>query len=112
MIYNYVMTCSQSSFPNVLCMGSQQEQIQFDAITGLSVVFYLLSVMSSAVLGLSAIYDVESELVEVMSLLCPPETKRARLEIFCLPSAITIGKTEIHSLCDISLRCMPTNVVP
>uniref|UniRef100_A0A8C3IIN2 Cilia- and flagella-associated protein 43 n=1 Tax=Chrysemys picta bellii TaxID=8478 RepID=A0A8C3IIN2_CHRPI len=49
---------------------------------------HLLSVMSSEVLGLSAIYDVESELVEVMALLCPPDIRRARLEIFCLPSCI------------------------
>ncbi|XP_038265649.1 cilia- and flagella-associated protein 43 isoform X4 [Dermochelys coriacea] len=49
-------------------------------------------VMSSEVLGLSTIYDVESELVEVMALLCPPDIRRARLEIFCLPSAITIDE--------------------
>uniref|UniRef100_A0A8C3ILW8 Cilia- and flagella-associated protein 43 n=1 Tax=Chrysemys picta bellii TaxID=8478 RepID=A0A8C3ILW8_CHRPI len=55
---------------------------------------HLLSVMSSEVLGLSAIYDVESELVEVMALLCPPDIRRARLEIFCLPSAITIDNDE------------------
>ncbi|XP_048713582.1 cilia- and flagella-associated protein 43 isoform X3 [Caretta caretta] len=51
-------------------------------------------VMSSEVLGLSTIYDVESELVEVMALLCPPDLRRARLEIFCLPSAITIDNDE------------------
>ncbi|CAM5157636.1 unnamed protein product [Natator depressus] len=51
-------------------------------------------VMSSEVLGLSTIYDVENELVEVMALLCPPDIRRARLEIFCLPSAITIDNDE------------------
>ncbi|XP_074855314.1 cilia- and flagella-associated protein 43 [Carettochelys insculpta] len=51
-------------------------------------------VTSSEILGLSAFYDMESDLVEVMALLCPPEVRRARLEIFCLPSAITIDNDE------------------
>ncbi|XP_075791642.1 cilia- and flagella-associated protein 43 isoform X2 [Pelodiscus sinensis] len=51
-------------------------------------------VLSNEVLGLSAFYDVESELVEVMALLCPPEIKRARLEIFRLPSTLTLDNEE------------------
>uniref|UniRef100_A0A8C4WKC6 Cilia- and flagella-associated protein 43 n=1 Tax=Gopherus evgoodei TaxID=1825980 RepID=A0A8C4WKC6_9SAUR len=59
-----------------------------------SKLFQVLGYLGNIFLGLSAIYDVESELVEVMALLCPPDIKRARLEIFCLPTAITIDNDE------------------
>ncbi|KYO40613.1 cilia- and flagella-associated protein 43 isoform A [Alligator mississippiensis] len=51
-------------------------------------------VLSSEVLGLSTVYDKDTELVEVMALLCPADIRRARLEIFCLPSTLTIDNDE------------------
>ncbi|XP_010158865.1 PREDICTED: WD repeat-containing protein 96 [Eurypyga helias] len=46
-------------------------------------------VLSDEVLGLSVVSDFENNLVEVVVLLNVAETQRARLEIFCLSSALT-----------------------
>ncbi|XP_068544544.1 cilia- and flagella-associated protein 43 isoform X2 [Anas acuta] len=47
------------------------------------------TVLADEVLGLSVVSDFENNLVEVMVLLNVAEVQRARLEIFCLPSALT-----------------------
>ncbi|KAM9188437.1 cilia- and flagella-associated protein 43 [Mergus octosetaceus] len=47
------------------------------------------TVLADEVLGLSVVSDFKNSLVEVMVLLNVAEVQRARLEIFCLPSALT-----------------------
>lgn len=51
--------------------------------------------MTSEILDITSVYDLEKNSTEVIVLLCPPEIKRARVEIFNLPSKIVLGKNEI-----------------
>uniref|UniRef100_A0ABM5G1Z5 Cilia- and flagella-associated protein 43 n=1 Tax=Pogona vitticeps TaxID=103695 RepID=A0ABM5G1Z5_9SAUR len=46
--------------------------------------------LTSEILDITSLYDTEKESVEVIALLCPPEIKRARVEIFHLPPTITL----------------------
>lgn len=50
------------------------------------------SVLANEVLDLSVASDFKNDLVEVVVLLKVAEVQRARLEIFCLSSALTTGK--------------------
>ncbi|XP_061492058.1 cilia- and flagella-associated protein 43 [Rhineura floridana] len=50
--------------------------------------------MTSEVVDLTSAYDVEKNSTEVVVLLCPPEIKRARVEIFNLPSKIILDNDE------------------
>lgn len=50
------------------------------------------SVLEDQVLDLSVVSEFKSDLVEVMVLVNVAEVQRARLETFCLCSALTTGK--------------------
>ncbi|XP_066477233.1 cilia- and flagella-associated protein 43 [Tiliqua scincoides] len=50
--------------------------------------------LASEIVDLTVFYDVEKELTEVIALTCPPEIKRARVEIFSLPSNIISDNEE------------------
>ncbi|XP_053245250.1 cilia- and flagella-associated protein 43 [Podarcis raffonei] len=50
--------------------------------------------MTSEILDITSVYDVEKNSTEVIVLLCPPEIKRARVEIFNLPSKIVLENDE------------------
>lgn len=54
--------------------------------------FLPASVLADEVLDLSVVSDFKNDLVEVVILLNVAEVQRARLEIFCLSSALTTGK--------------------
>nr|XP_034989894.1 cilia- and flagella-associated protein 43 isoform X1 [Zootoca vivipara] len=50
--------------------------------------------MTSEILDITSVYDVDKDSTEVVVLLCPPEIKRARVEIFNLPSKIILENDE------------------
>ncbi|XP_062989315.1 cilia- and flagella-associated protein 43 [Elgaria multicarinata webbii] len=50
--------------------------------------------LSSEIVDLTSLYDIEKDSSEVIALLCPPETKRARVEIFNLPEKIVLENEE------------------
>nr|XP_056705780.1 cilia- and flagella-associated protein 43 [Euleptes europaea] len=51
-------------------------------------------VLSHKIIELTSLYDVEKEASEVIVLLCPPDIKRARLEVFSLPRKIVLDNEE------------------
>ncbi|XP_060097687.1 cilia- and flagella-associated protein 43 [Heteronotia binoei] len=50
--------------------------------------------LSHEIIDLTSLYDVEKDVSEVIALLCPPETKRARTEVFSLPTKIILDNEE------------------
>ncbi|KAL8187387.1 UNVERIFIED_CONTAM: hypothetical protein K2H54_047783 [Gekko kuhli] len=54
-------------------------------------------VLSHEIIDLTSLYDIEKEASEVIALLCPPDIKRARIEVFSLPSKIVLDNEECIS---------------
>ncbi|KAF7253151.1 Cilia- and flagella-associated protein 43 [Varanus komodoensis] len=50
--------------------------------------------LSNEIIDITSLYDVEKDSSEVIALLCPPEIKRARVEIFTLSSKIVLENEE------------------
>ncbi|XP_077205761.1 cilia- and flagella-associated protein 43 isoform X2 [Paroedura picta] len=54
-------------------------------------------VLSHEIIDLTSLYDVEKDASEVIALLCPPDIKRARVEVFNLPLRIILDNEECIS---------------
>lgn len=53
---------------------------------------FLIAVLLHEIIDLTSLYDVEKDAPEVIALLCPPDIKRAKVEVFTLPTKIILGK--------------------
>ncbi|XP_015275585.1 PREDICTED: cilia- and flagella-associated protein 43 [Gekko japonicus] len=51
-------------------------------------------VLSHEIIDLTSLYDIEKEASEVIALFCPPDIKRARMEVFNLPTKIIFDNEE------------------